>query len=76
MNERDPANKFDNRVAQIVAELVSKSTVLELSDSRRLIVPTNILFGAGIVSGSEADEFDPDIAVETVLEYAFDPTLN
>ncbi len=40
------------------------------------MVPTNVLIKAGIVSGPEGDQFDPDLAVETVREHAFDPTLN
>lgn len=78
MNEHDPDFQCESGVIkQGLITRIGEYTVLDLERSnQRLIIPTNILYRAGIVSGFEGDEFDPDMAVETVREHAFDPTLN
>jgi hypothetical protein len=50
--------------------------ILDRKTDRRLIVPIDVMYEAGISIGLDGEEFDLDSAVETVRDQVIDPRLN
>ncbi len=67
---------IDRRIKPGLKIRIGGYSLLELESESDLIVATDVLARAGVISGPEGDEFDLDLAVETVREHAIDPSLN
>lgn len=76
MNEHGSNHESYKEIERRLISRIGEYSVLEFGIDSRLMLPTNVLTRAGIISELEGDQFDPDLAVETVRAHAFDPALN